>query len=1097
MKEFHYWLIVVFLVGIILAFAAVSYPQSIQSVMRTCPPGTVACTNITGGFGDEFDMEGASMSKPCTAGSSDPSGSCEIGECFVQETSGVIWWCTAGGWTPGGGSSGGGRYVYVTKGGGSQTMTTGQTVNGWTLQERSDAGDFTVASTSVTIEEEGVYLIQGGINGEVDGDTPDCMVWATTVDGLTSSSAAAAADTTGTPAANEFFFQSVFAMVTDVGTVPAAVSVIATECLAGSQAIVRSGSTWMTISSVAAVAGSVASGDVEDVGDCGGPTCFKSGGSGNSLWFAGPVAGGVLGELTAAEPTSTRTWTIPDETGTLCTTGSVCSGYASSGHSHSATPPGGLDTEVQFNSSGSFEGDPEFAWIAGGDRVTIGEGDYTWGGLSVYDDVTTEMGITSVYVGSTATSGGTYVAGKAAGTIGAEAAVPDGDLIRRDWSVGHDGAAGFLTGCVVDVTASGLWSASNRGSDWTLNCLKDNDVTQGYKRIEVLADGVMNLTFDGTNGVSVDASGVLSNIGTGSVEADTTDCAAGELLDGGSTCYTTSGNSTVAGTTSGTLTNGNCAEFDSNGNIVDSGGTCGGGGGGDHGGLTGLLDDDHKQYLLLAGRSGTSNDATVSTDDDGSFTGSGTTAKDLVLDANSADTTGEIRTNSQVTLFEDIPDIVLFDGHRRAVRWLADADLSGAAQDAFIGLDLSPTVHLGQAAGTFPGLRLVSAQGELTTDDSTASAFALFQMFRNDFDINSEVNGEEPSGFITFADNAVSTYTGTTTATRDSGGVFPDTTYSSRPSYVNTSSGKYDSIDGNIGLDWKLTMAANGTADMEMTIARGVYIRDAVFSGSGAGSEVLEALIGIEIERLDSGINFAGIRNASPYVASPSQTVVAATFTITVDAGYMELSAGSNVTSDTTTAINAGIDGQIVTFSNTDTGSDTVTFKDNANTQMDGDFTLNPGDTLTMIYDATEADWLEISRADNDSSDAAGGNHNDTGTYTCFGGGSGDATNEFFCMGASATAADADWVPREALTVVGFACAQAEDPACTVGLTFAKNGTTTGSECSLVNVAACSVSGLSSSFNGSTDGMTIKVTTAASGCANLAGYNCVIEFDYD
>lgn len=61
---------------------------------------------------------------------------------------------------------------------------------------------------------------------------------------------------------------------------------------------------------------------------------------------------------------------------------------------------------------------------------------------------------------------------------------------------------------------------------------------------------------------------------------------------GGSTAMTwgtRSGNTTVFGTTSGTLTSGNCAEFDASGNIVDSGDVCGGGGGG---GSTGPLVTD-------------------------------------------------------------------------------------------------------------------------------------------------------------------------------------------------------------------------------------------------------------------------------------------------------------------------------------------------------------------------------------------------------------------------------------------------------------------------------------------------------------------------
>lgn len=53
---------------------------------------------------------------------------------------------------------------------------------------------------------------------------------------------------------------------------------------------------------------------------------------------------------------------------------------------------------------------------------------------------------------------------------------------------------------------------------------------------------------------------------------------------------TRSGNTTSFATTSGSLSSGNCAEFDANGNIVDSGGACGGGGG-TWGSITGTLSD--------------------------------------------------------------------------------------------------------------------------------------------------------------------------------------------------------------------------------------------------------------------------------------------------------------------------------------------------------------------------------------------------------------------------------------------------------------------------------------------------------------------------
>src|SRR6185503_13776641 len=52
----------------------------------------------------------------------------------------------------------------------------------------------------------------------------------------------------------------------------------------------------------------------------------------------------------------------------------------------------------------------------------------------------------------------------------------------------------------------------------------------------------------------------------------------------------------------------------------------GGGGVTDHGALTGLLDDDHPQYLLLAGRTGATNNPLLSLDGLGIITGTASTA---------------------------------------------------------------------------------------------------------------------------------------------------------------------------------------------------------------------------------------------------------------------------------------------------------------------------------------------------------------------------------------------------------------------------------------------------------------------------------------
>lgn len=83
------------------------------------------------------------------------------------------------------------------------------------------------------------------------------------------------------------------------------------------------------------------------------------------------------------------------------------------------------------------------------------------------------------------------------------------------------------------------------------------------------------------------------------------------------------------------------------------------------------------------------------------------------------------------------------------------------------------------------------------------------------------------------------------------------------------------------------------------------------------------------------------------------------------------LTADANYTLTATPTISAGLNNQVVVFLNTDT-TETLTFQDESNLagstlQLSGgvDFTLGPGDTLTMVFSSTTGDWHEISRSDN------------------------------------------------------------------------------------------------------------------------------------
>lgn len=72
------------------------------------------------------------------------------------------------------------------------------------------------------------------------------------------------------------------------------------------------------------------SGDVTDVGDCTSGACFKSGGSGTNLYFKNATSGSITLQ-TVPGALGTQTISFPAETGTVCTTGSICTGYDNAG----------------------------------------------------------------------------------------------------------------------------------------------------------------------------------------------------------------------------------------------------------------------------------------------------------------------------------------------------------------------------------------------------------------------------------------------------------------------------------------------------------------------------------------------------------------------------------------------------------------------------------------------------------------------------------------------------------------------------------------------------------------------------------------------
>lgn len=92
-------------------------------------------------------------------------------------------------------------------------------------------------------------------------------------------------------------------------------------------------------------------------------------------------------------------------------------------------------------------------------------------------------------------------------------------------------------------------------------------------------------------------------------------------------------------------------------------------------------------------------------------------------------------------------------------------------------------------------------------------------------------------------------------------------------------------------------------------------------------------------------------------------TVVGAAFTLLPQSQYIKVSGTAARTSSTSTAIaNGNWFGQTIFLEGTD-NTNTVTFKDAANTNLSADITLGLGDTLTVMWNGKL--WLQLATSNN------------------------------------------------------------------------------------------------------------------------------------
>lgn len=264
--------------------------------------------------------------------------------------------------------------------------------------------------------------------------------------------------------------------------------------------------------------------------------------------------------------------------------------------------PGGSNTQVQFNDSGSFGGDAGLVYNKTTNTLTIASG-----GLTLSSSPVNKVTITPPATGSTLTiqdgftltvSANANVSGTNTGdqtTVSGNAGTATALATARNINgVAFDGtanitvtaAAGTLSGSTLasGVTTSSLTSFGNSPLfvTPTLGVATATSVNKWVftapTTAATLAAGGDSLTYT----MPASSQTVVGRSSTDTLTNKTFDTAGSgnSFSIGGQSITSVSGNTAKVVTTTGTLTSGDCVKIDANGNFVANGSACGSGGSG-------------------------------------------------------------------------------------------------------------------------------------------------------------------------------------------------------------------------------------------------------------------------------------------------------------------------------------------------------------------------------------------------------------------------------------------------------------------------------------------------------------------------------------
>ena len=258
----------------------------------------------------------------------------------------------------------------------------------------------------------------------------------------------------------------------------------------------------------------------------------------------------------------------------------------------------------------------------------------------------------------------------------------------------------------------------------------------------------------------------------------------------------------------------------------------------DHGLLLGLADDDHTQYLLLAGRAG------------GQSAFGGTAAGEiLALQGSTAANRGEVNLNGRVELdFDWTTDVGSY-----AIQWSTAIPASGAVIPGMIARSQSVTI----TAGTF----ITSTVDDFSVfNQAVAPGFAVNTLFFARPRYETTTVGVAPTQAFIYAAQAQYDNNG--------GGILPAIAnyraLSFAPILRARTAGDDLRVTNTTGVSVQpLYNTNNATATVDYGTIRGTHMLNAgtILFGQALGSEIADNWIGLDVEAL-TGLTVSGVRAA-------------------------------------------------------------------------------------------------------------------------------------------------------------------------------------------------------------------------------------------